>query len=189
VGPLVFSLASKDLAENIVGGLVLQAWDAFDVGDDVKLGDGTEGTVKKIGLVETEIIGYDSINVRIPNAQLSQRISNLSRIKRSRVKQPLRFKYSDLDKLPDVLKAIKKEIQADCPKLITVGQPFQAVLTQYEPDHIQAVVNCHLKLPRTSESYNRQQMPIAKAVKERCRVWFYPFTTKQMTRVALTTLL
>lgn len=47
VGALVFSLASKDLAESIVGGFVLQAWDAFDVGDDVKLGDGTEGTVKK----------------------------------------------------------------------------------------------------------------------------------------------
>jgi hypothetical protein len=32
----------------------------MDVGDDVKLGDGTEGT-KKIGLVETEIIATDSI--------------------------------------------------------------------------------------------------------------------------------
>jgi small-conductance mechanosensitive channel len=170
VGALVFSLASKDLAENIVGGFVLQAWDAFDVGDDVKLGDGTEGTVKKVGLVETEIVGYDSINVRIPNAQLSQRISNLSRIKQSRVKQPLRFKYSDLDKLPDALNAIKKEIQASCPKLITVDKPFHAVMTQYEPDHIQAVVICHFEIaPGTTEFMdNRQQMllSVAKAVKE-----------------------
>jgi small-conductance mechanosensitive channel len=170
VGALIFSLASKDLAENIVGGFVLQAWDAFDVGDDVKLGDGTEGTVKKIGLVETEIVGYDNINVRIPNAQLSQRISNLSRIKRSQVKQPLRFKYSDLDKLPDALNAIKKEIQANCPKLITVGKPFQAVLTQYEPDHIQAVVNCHFEIAPGSSEFmdNRQTMllSIAKAAKE-----------------------
>jgi small-conductance mechanosensitive channel len=81
VGALVFSLASKDLAENIVGGFVLQTLDAFDVGDDVKVGDGTEEMAKKKGLVETESIGYDSINVRIPNAQLNQRIGNLSRMK------------------------------------------------------------------------------------------------------------
>jgi small-conductance mechanosensitive channel len=170
VGALIFSLASKDLAENIVGGFVVQAWDAFDVGDDVKLGDGTEGTVKSIGLVETEIVGYDNINLRIPNRQLSQRISNLSRIKRSQVRQLLRFKYSDLDKLPEVLKSIKKEIQATCPKLITVGKPFQAVLTQYEPDHIQAVVNCHFEIAPGSNEFmdNRQEMiiSIAKAVKE-----------------------
>jgi small-conductance mechanosensitive channel len=170
VGALIFSLASKDLAENVVGGFVIQAWDAFDVGDDVKLGDGTEGTIKTVGLVETEIVGYDNINVRIPNAHLSQRISNLSRIKRSQVKQTLRFKYSDLDKLPNVLNNIKKEIQASCPKLIAIGKPFQAVLTQYEPDHVQALVNCHFEIPPGSTEFvdNRQQvlLSIAKAVKE-----------------------
>lgn len=79
VGALVFSLASKDLAEQIVGGVILQAWDAFDVGDDVRLGDGTEGAIKKIGLVETEIMGYDNISIKIPNSSFtSQRISNIS---------------------------------------------------------------------------------------------------------------
>lgn len=55
VGALVFSLAIKGLAEQIVGGLLLQTWDAFQVGEDIVLGDGTEGTIRKIGLVETEV--------------------------------------------------------------------------------------------------------------------------------------
>jgi MscS family membrane protein len=150
IGAIAFSLASKDLAQHIVGGFVIQTWDAFDVGDDIKLGDGTEGTVLKIGLVETEIVGYDNISIKIPNSQLtSQRVSNLSRIKRSRVEQLLRFKYSDLDLLPLVLDDIKDEIKTTCsPKLILDGsKPFRSALTGYQADHIQAVVSCHFDIP------------------------------------------
>jgi len=165
VGALVFSLASKDLAQQIVGGFVIQAWDAFEVGDDVRLGDSTEGTVKKIGLVETEIVGWDNVPVRIPNSQLtSQRVSNLSLIKRSRVFQSLRFKYSDLDKLPRVLDDIKDQIRQSCPELIVDGsKPFQAILTAYEADHISAVVNCHFEIPLASGKFaeNRQQVLLA----------------------------
>lgn len=59
----------------------LQAWDAFKEGDDILLGDGTAGTVNKIGLVETELVGYDNVAIRIPNSELAtQRVSNMSRI-------------------------------------------------------------------------------------------------------------
>jgi small-conductance mechanosensitive channel len=95
LGAITFSLASRDLAENIVGGIVLQAWDAFNEGDDIKLGDGSEGTVLCIGLVETELCGYDNIVTMIPNSQLTkQRVSNMSRMTRSRFKQVLRFQYA-----------------------------------------------------------------------------------------------
>lgn len=65
IGALLFSFASKGLAEQIASGFVLRAWDAFQVGDCVKLGDGTEGEVTEIGLVETEITGYDNIVTRL----------------------------------------------------------------------------------------------------------------------------
>ena len=171
-GALAFSLASKDLATQIVSGFVAQAWDAFKVGDDIILGDGTAGTVSKIGLVETEIVGYDNIATRIPNSQLAtERISNVSRIKQSRVYQTLRFQYSDLDKLPIVLNDIKEEIKASCPKVILDGsKPFQAVLSQYETDHVQAYVNCHFNIsPGTDEYVNIRQLAlltIARALKK-----------------------
>ena len=170
VGALVFSLASKDLASALVSGFIVQAWDAFEVGDDVRLGDGTEGTVKKIGLVETELQSFDNIVQRIPNSQLTNtRVSNLSRMNKSRVNQKLRFKYQDLSKLPKVLDDIKSEIADCCPQLISDGsKPFQALLVEYAPDHISAVVNCHFTIPVASREYadNRQKvlLAIARAV-------------------------
>lgn len=172
VGALAFSLASKDLAQHIVGGLTVQAWDAFDVGDDILLGDGTAGTITKIGLVETELVGYDNVPIRIPNSQLaSERVSNMSRIKLSRVYQNLRFEYSDLDILPDLLNDIKEEITASCPKLILDGsKPFQALLSAYETDHVEAYVNCHFVIPPGTDEFvnNRQQvlLAIARALKK-----------------------
>jgi small-conductance mechanosensitive channel len=155
-GALIISLASRDLAEQIVGGISLQAWDAFDVGDDIRFGDGTEGTVKKIGLVETEIVGYDNIVIQLPNSQIvKQRISNISRMKQSQVKQVLRFSYADIDKVPQVLEDIKTEIQSSCPKLITDdSKPFAAVLASYEADHIQCLVNTHFNIQPFSQEYS-----------------------------------
>lgn len=118
IGALMFSLASKDFAENIIGGISLNAWDAVNVGDKVRIGNGIEGTIMEIGLLETIIQGYDDIVTRIPNAQLTRtRISNLSRVKKSRVKQNLRFKYRDLDSIPQVLEEIKQEIRLSCPEV------------------------------------------------------------------------
>ena len=150
LGAITFSLASRDLAENMVGGVVLQAWDAFHEGDDIRLGDGSEGTVLKIGLVETELCGYDNIVTMIPNAQLTkERVSNMSRMTRSRFKQALRFQYKDIDKVTKILDDVLEAIRSTCsPSLITDGsKPFQAVLTKYEPDHIEAQVTCHFTVP------------------------------------------
>jgi small-conductance mechanosensitive channel len=156
LGAITFSLASRDLAENIVGGIVLQAWDAFNEGDDIKLGDGSEGTVLCIGLVETELCGYDNIVTMIPNSQLTkQRVCNMSRMTRSRFKQVLRFQYSDINNVPAILNDMLEEIRSMCsPSVITDGsKPFQAVLTKYEPDHIEAEVTCHFSVPPGSTAF------------------------------------
>jgi small-conductance mechanosensitive channel len=166
VSALVFSLASKGLVEQIVAGFVVQAWDAIEEGESVRLGDGTEGKVKRIGLVETEIEGSDNISVRIPNSQLTgKRVSNISRMTRSQVKQILRFKYSDLDRLPKVLNDIKAEIAATCPGLITDGsKSFQALLTQYASDHVQALINCHFDIKPGSGEHAETQQKVMLAI-------------------------
>ena len=48
-GTLALSLASKDLAAEFVGGLMIQTSNFFDEGEQVSLQDGTKGTVAKIG--------------------------------------------------------------------------------------------------------------------------------------------
>lgn len=173
LGAITFSLASRDLAENIVGGIVLQAWDAFNEGDDIKLGDGSEGTVLCIGLVETELCGYDNIVTMIPNSQLTkQRVSNMSRMTRSRFKQVLRFQYADINKVPAILNDMLEEIRSTCsPSLITDGsKPFQAVLTKYEPDHIEAEVTCHFSVPPGSADFVTLRQSVLLAIAEAMQI-------------------
>ena len=144
----------KHTAEQIVGGFSLNAWEALDIGDRVRLGDGTAGTVLEIGLVETLIRGYDNIVTRIPNSQLtSARICNLSRVKQSRVKQMLRFKYSDIDKLPALFDDIKVEVRLSCPKLVIKGKSFHTVIKSFEPDHLSCFASAHFDIPPASSEF------------------------------------
>jgi small-conductance mechanosensitive channel len=152
ISALVFTLASRNLVEQLMGGLMVRAWDAIEEGESVRLGDGTEGTVSKIGLMETIIIGSDNLATRISNSELcKQRVSNISRQTVSQVKQVVRFKYSDLDKIPRLLDDIKAEIHKNCPKLI--DDRCKVVLTKYEPDHVRAEVNCHFDMNPDTDEY------------------------------------
>lgn len=168
VGAIFFSLASKDVAEQIVGGLIIRGSDVFAVGDDVKLGDGTEGTVQRIGLIETDILEGDNVVTTIPNSKLfNQKISNLSEVDRSQIKQTLRFRYSDIKRMSSTLESIKEEITKACPELITDGsRPFRADFFNYNDDHIEIKVNCHFEVKPGSSEYMdaRQNMLHAIAV-------------------------
>ena len=75
-------------------------------------------------------------------------MSNLSRLKRSQVKQQLWFAYDDLDKLPTVIENIKTEIGASCPSLITDGsRPFRVIWSDYRDDHLEVSVDCRFRHP------------------------------------------
>ena len=87
------------------------------------------------------------------------------------VKQTLRFKYKDIDRIPNLLKAIKDEIRKVCPRVIDDGsRPFRAFMTGYHADHISAVVDAHFKVPRLGDAFweNRQNVLLAinKAVED-----------------------
>ena len=52
----------------------------------------------------------DEIMISIPNADLlKERLSNLSRVRHSQVKQVLRLRYDDVDKIPSLIEQIKYE--------------------------------------------------------------------------------
>lgn len=104
--------------------------------------------------------------MKIPNSQLiHQRITNISKAKRSQVKQVLRFKYSDLKKIPAILQEIKEETKTSCPKLISDGSAiYRAVITSYEPDHVQALVNFHFEIPAETEASNRNRQEALLAI-------------------------
>jgi len=163
LGAVAFGIGTKEIFDHLIGGLAINAWDALEEGDHIRLGDGTEGKVRRIGLLETEIEGYDCLVTKIPNGQVwRQRIINLSRVPDSVVRQELRFKYSDLDKLPGVLRDIKEEVRESCPKLVDDGS-LCCVLSKYQADHIQAIVSGQFRINRASDEYlpNQQEFVLA----------------------------
>jgi len=110
--------------------------------------------------------GSNELITRIPNTQLSDiRISNRSRMKFSQVKQKLRFKYEDLEKVPELVTAIREEIAASCPKVITDGSKvFRVRWVDYCDDHVEVLVDCRLRSPPTGEKYYEARQGILEAI-------------------------
>ena len=160
LGAVVLTLATQQLAQEIVGGIALHVQDLIHVGDEVWLGrdNDVQGIITELGWIGSSIRGYDDLVIHIPNSQLiHSRVTNVSKGKRSQVKQILRFQYKDLEKVPKVLIEIKDELRTSCPKIVTEGAIYRAVITSYEPDHVQATVNVHFDIPAETEASNRNR--------------------------------
>jgi len=171
-GTLTLTLATQDLAKKALGGLALASSDKFAIGDNIALGDGTVGTVKNIGWLNTSIKGGDELVTSIPNSQLSNiRVTNRSNQRYSQVKQILRFDYSDVDRIPTLVATIKEEIRSSCPEVVTDGShPFRVVWSNFEADHLEVSVDCRLRCPPIGNKYAEARqnilIAIARAVKK-----------------------
>ncbi|EJK75247.1 hypothetical protein THAOC_03029 [Thalassiosira oceanica] len=66
-GTLVFSLASKDIASQIMSGLTLHLSDKIYQGDSIELEDGTSGIVEDLGWMQTLIKGGNDMVTALPN--------------------------------------------------------------------------------------------------------------------------
>lgn len=190
LGAAVVALATQTLAQEIAGGLsIMLHRESVAVGDKVKLNDGTVGFVHRLGWVSSTIRGYvfsslsyycygwlemrdslivfslferlDDIYIQIPNSLLIHHpLTNITRAKRSQVKQTLRFKYKDLNKIPIILQDIKDAVKETCPKLVMEGATYRAVITSYESDHVQALVNFHFEIPSQTEAFHRNRQEV-----------------------------
>ncbi len=171
-GTLVVSLASKDLAGQVINGLGLAASDKLYEGERIRLDSGIVGVVEKMGWMETTIRLDDEHVLSMGNTELSnKRIINLSRTKQSTVTLTLKFNYDDIENLPKVLENIKASIRTACPELIDDGsRPFRAVWTDYGSNYLEVQVEAHFNIPPISPDYhaNRETMlhSINGAVKE-----------------------
>lgn len=145
-----------------MNGLLLSASDRVYEGDKVKFGKDISGTVVKMGWMETVVRGSDEVMLTVPNSDLaSQRLSNLSRLRKCQVKQVLRFGYKDANKLTKLCDDIKEEIKTSCAELISDGtRPFRCHWVGYEEAHLQVVVEAHFAIRPIGDGYwmNRQKV-------------------------------
>lgn len=162
---VIFSFAVKDVASEIVSGLALQASDKVYEGEKVLFGNGLKGIVDRIGLFETLIRDSSEMVTAVPNKELSnQRLTNISRNKFSQVKQKIHFAYSDLNKLPWLLREIRREIEQSCPEVVTDGsKPFRTYFHSFEDCYLEVVVDVRMTVTPDSDHYyqSREQVLFA----------------------------
>ena len=80
ISGVVLGLALQDSLKNIFGGVTLLLDRTFQVGDKVKLEDGTVGTIHDIGLRSTKMATYSNEIIYLPNGYLANsRIQNYTR--------------------------------------------------------------------------------------------------------------
>lgn len=88
------------------------------------------------------------------------------------MKQTIRFKYSDMDKIPDFITSLKEEMKMKfSATLITKDRPFRVHFRDIEADHLEVVCDFRFNLAPTGDAYydNRQKVieTIAKVVKDK----------------------
>lgn len=82
-GSAAIALATKDIIENFLNGVILSASDRIFVDDYVSI-QGDIKKVNKLGWLETKLQGSDNILYTVPNTELVKtKLSNLSRIQTS----------------------------------------------------------------------------------------------------------
>jgi len=152
---LVVGLALKEPVSQLLQGALMMASNKFHRNETIRLGDGTQGKVVDIGLLETTIMGGDDITVKIPHGKMTgQKFSNISRMQRSQAKFDLRFSLEDMGQIEEIQDVIRQEIQNNCPKLVTDGsRPFQVRWTELEKDAIVVSIDTHHYVTPSSNAY------------------------------------
>lgn len=102
---LAVGLALQGTLSNVAAGVMLLFLRPFRVGDFVEAG-GASGTVKEVGLFNTELSTPDNVYIVVPNSAIfSQDISNYSRYATRRLDIPVGVAYdTDLTRAIEVLR-------------------------------------------------------------------------------------
>jgi len=77
--------ALQDVSKNFIAGILLLIQQPFELGDAIQVAD-YGGTVMSINLRDTELLSFDGLRVRIPNADIfTNAITNYTRTKHRRL--------------------------------------------------------------------------------------------------------
>ena len=112
-GALAAGLAAQDIVKNFFGGFMIFVTRPFAVGDWIASPDKSiEGTVKRIGWYQTEILNFEKRPIYVPNAIFPQMVVvNPSRMTNRRIRENIGIRYDDIEKLPAVLKGIRQMLE------------------------------------------------------------------------------
>lgn len=110
VGGIAIGFAAQDLLSNFFGGLMIYLDRPFAIGDWIRSPDREiEGTVETIGWRLTVVRTFDKRPLYIPNSVFTKlALENPSRMSNRRIKETIGIRYSDSEKMGDIVAAVKK---------------------------------------------------------------------------------
>nr|WP_272499983.1 MULTISPECIES: mechanosensitive ion channel family protein [Chromohalobacter] len=113
-GGLMIGFAARDMLANFFGGLVIHLDKPFRVGDWIKSPDrDIEGVVEDIGWRLTRIRTFASRPIYIPNSAFSSLVlENPSRMWNRRLFETIRLRYTDIERVSDIVKATRAMLDA-----------------------------------------------------------------------------
>ena len=126
------ALAAQDLVRNLIAGMTNQREKRFVVGDAIEVMGSFIGTVKRIDLRSTLVLGFDQVPHHVPNADLSNSIvKNYSRMVNRRVLVTFRLLLSSSrEQIEQVRKGLERYLHDsgdfvlsdDAPKYVHIAE-------------------------------------------------------------------
>lgn len=127
IGSLAVALALQDTLSHFFSGIYLLVDQPIRVGDYVRLDNGVEGYVEKIGWRSTHIRPFNNNLVIIPNAKVSSAIITNMELPGQQTTVTVRVGVdysSDLKKVEAVCLAVAKEVIQSTPGGFKTGEPL-----------------------------------------------------------------
>ncbi len=123
IAGFILGFALQETLANFAAGIMILAYQPYDVGDLIDCAGGVFGTVSRMNLVSTTILTIDNQTRIVPNGKIwGDVITNLSAQRLRRVDLVFGISYTDdIDKTEEVLNAIVAEHQ------LVVGEPAPMV--------------------------------------------------------------
>lgn len=114
-GAYALTMANQILISNVFAGFALYFDRPFAVGDWISTKDGrVDGTVTKIGLRLTTIVGFDQRPIYVPNSIFNSNATvNCSRMNNRRIKQFIGLRYEDFDRVEKIMSEIRAFLKND----------------------------------------------------------------------------
>eukprot|EP01038_Epipyxis_sp_PR26KG_P004384 gene4384-6200_t len=189
VGGLAVGLSARDIAANLLGGMMLLLNEPFTPGDMVtfKTGSSPEliGRVERVGWGQTRIRGRDTRPTYVPNSHFVQTaVTNMERITHRKFETIVPIRFEDHHVILQVISKIKDKLKS-IPKLDNT-MPFRVNFIGFGEYSLQIEIFCYFSTKSIDEFLTLQQaanIEIISAITESEAALALPTTLLQELRI------
>lgn len=138
LGGLAVALAAQETLQHFIGALAIFADKPFQLGEIIRLENGTVGTIERIGLRSTLIRTTEGTLLVIPNKKLADSpLENLTRTPTRRLQYRLSLLYSTPE---PVLKALQQDLETALNKLPFVKDAAGIFFTNFQDSALELTI-------------------------------------------------